>query len=133
MIVRGKPSAALADKLEKEETSRIEAQINRLGPEGLAKTEERIKKAKEENDAPIPNEVLLDFPVPDVSSIAWIPVQSVQDGGDTNSTSAGRKDNLRLVEHIGGDGSELPFLVQFDHVQVNLPLETRSTRHLICG
>ncbi|EJD03900.1 uncharacterized protein FOMMEDRAFT_19228 [Fomitiporia mediterranea MF3/22] len=116
VIIHGKPSAALADKLEKNEKARTEAQIQRLGPAGLVEAKERLERAKTENDEPIPEHVLTDFPVPDVSSISWIPVQSVQEGS-SSSPKPGRTENSKLVDHINADGRNLPFFVQFDHVQ----------------
>lgn len=122
LVVRGKPSAELADKLEKDEKARVEKQLKRLGPEGLAKVKEVLEKAKTKNDAPIPEKVLTDFPVPDVSSISWIPVQSVQGGGKAPSTPGRATDNAELLDHVNTDGQKLPFFVQFDHVQVRMPL-----------
>ncbi|KAL5495204.1 hypothetical protein ACEPAI_667 [Sanghuangporus weigelae] len=115
VVIRGKPSAALADKLENDEKARVEEQVKQLGPEGLAKVKDVLEKAKTENDAPIPEKVLTAFPVPDVSSISWIPVQSAQ-GGKTLQ-KPGRVDNSKLVDYISADGQKLPFFVQFDHVQ----------------
>jgi Zn-dependent M16 (insulinase) family peptidase len=118
--VRGKPSAALAEKLEKDEKARLDAQIAELGPEGLVRLQKELDDAKNENDAPIPEKVLTDFPVPDVRSISWIAVQSAknipgtvekaQDGVLANSTE--------LARHIKGDGTELPLTVYYDHVTV---------------
>ena len=73
--------------------------------------------AKAEHDKPIPTEVLKSFPLPDVKSISWIPVQSVQQAG------AGRKSGPPSVandinRHVSGDGPPLPFFVQYDHVKV---------------
>lgn len=97
--------------------ARVEAQIKRLGPDGLAKARAVLEQAKAENDAPIPEELLTGFPVPDVSSISWIPVQSAQEGNKVMQ-HPGQTENSRLVEHLNSDGDKLPFFVQFDHVQV---------------
>lgn len=116
VIVRGKPSAAVAERLEKEEKARIEKQKATLGPEGLAQKAKELEEAKAEHDKPIPTEVLKSFPLPDVKSISWIPVQSVQQAG------AGRKSGAPTVandvsRHVSGDGPPLPFFVQYDHVK----------------
>lgn len=124
VIVRGRPSAQLADKIEEDEKARVAAQIKRLGPQGLTAAAELLDKAKEANDAPIPPSFLTSFPVPSVSSISWIPVQSYQDRKDLESCHGlNRQDNSQLKAHIDADGSKLPFFVQFDHVEVCSPLE----------
>ncbi len=117
MIVRGKPSAAVAERLEKEEKARIEEQKETLGPEGLAQKAKELEEAKAEHEKPIPTDVLKSFPLPDVKNISWIPVQSVQQAG------AGRKSKAPTVandisRHVSGDGPPLSFFVQYDHVKV---------------
>lgn len=116
VVVRGRPSAAVAERLEKEEKARTEKQKATLGPEGLAQRAKELEEAKAEHDKPIPTEVLKSFPLPDVKSISWIPVQSVQQAG------AGRKNEVPTVandisRHVSGDGPPLPFFVQYDHVK----------------
>lgn len=117
IVVCGKPSASLAKKLEKDEKARLATQIKRLGPKGLEEAEKELEAAKAEHDVPIPTEILKSFPVPDVKSIVWIPVQSVQEVG--TGRKAGRApSSTELSKHIESDGSPLPFFVQYDHVQV---------------
>jgi hypothetical protein len=117
VIVRGKPSAAVADRLEKEEKARIAKQKEALGPEGLAQKAKELEEAKAEHDRPIPTDILKSFPVPSVKTISWIPVQSIQQAG------IGRQSRTPSVEndvsrHVNSDGSPLPFFVQYDHVKV---------------
>jgi hypothetical protein len=107
----------MAERLEKTEKARIAAQIKRLGPSGLAKATKELEAAKAEHDKPIPTEVLTAFPVPDVKSISWIPVQSVQERGN-GRTPTKRVANSDLTKHIESDGSPLPFFVEYDHVKV---------------
>ncbi|KAJ1311433.1 hypothetical protein OPQ81_009922 [Rhizoctonia solani] len=128
VVVGARPSAKLQDKLETEEKARIEAQKKRLGPEGLAKLEEELNRAKAEHDRPIPQDMLTSFPVPDVKSISWIPIQSA-----TNDPfgSKARKAGSGLQDHLDKDPVELPYFVQYDHVQsdfitVSAYLSTRS-------
>ncbi|TFK30528.1 cytoplasmic protein [Coprinopsis marcescibilis] len=116
-IVCGKPSAKLAAKLEKDETKRIAAQVKKLGPEGLKKAEAELQHAKEENDRPIPDEILSTFPVPDVKSISWIPVATVQEPGTGRQPGGFVRQNLELSRHISSDGQQLPFFVEYDHVE----------------
>jgi hypothetical protein len=113
IVVRGQPSAAMAEKLEKDEKARIAAQVKTLGPGGLEAAVKLLEKAKAEHDKPIPDEILKAFPVPDVKSISWIPVDSFHEKGKVGITSVGK-----LRKHIGGDGQPLPFFIGFDHVQV---------------
>src|SRR5258708_32081476 len=118
VVILGKPSARLADNLEESEKARIANQVEKLGPEGLKKVEQKLETAKEILSKPIPTDILTSFPVPDVKSIFRIPVQSVQEPG------MGRKANLRvptngeLQKHIESDGKPLPFFVEYDHVEV---------------
>jgi Zn-dependent M16 (insulinase) family peptidase len=113
--VGARPSAKLQDKLETDEKARIEEQRKRLGPDGIAKLEEELNKAKAEHDRPIPQDMLTSFPVPDVKSISWIPVQSARN--DPFSSKSEKKNELS--EHLDKDSVELPYFVQYDHVQVS--------------
>ncbi|THH28068.1 hypothetical protein EUX98_g6115 [Antrodiella citrinella] len=118
VIVRGKPSASMAERLEKDEKARVAKQKESLGPEGLAKVEKELEAAKKDHDQEIPTKVLLNFPVPDVKSIAWIPVQSLQQPGKGSGRAAPKQvDNEALEKHIAADGSPSSFFVQYDHVQ----------------
>ncbi|GLB36235.1 putative insulinase (Peptidase family M16) [Lyophyllum shimeji] len=117
VIVLGKPSATLADKLEKDERVRIAKQQKELGPEGLKRAEAELEAAKAEHDRPIPTEVLTSFPVPDVKSISWIPVQSVQEVGAGRSAPNVAQASPELAERITTDGQPLPFFVEYDHVE----------------
>ena len=113
IVIRGQPSAAMAEKLEKDEKTRIATQVKELGPGGLEAAAELLERAKAEHDKPIPDEILKAFPVPDVKSISWIPVDSVHEKGNVNVAREGK-----LRKHIDGDGDPLPFFIGFDHVQV---------------
>ena len=107
----------LAEKLETAEKARIAAQVKKLGPKGLVKVTKELDAAKAEHDKPIPTEILTAFPVPDVKSISWIPVQSVQERGK-GRTPAKQVASSELSKHIESDGSPLPFFVEYDHVKV---------------
>ncbi|CUA75460.1 putative protein C3H1,02c [Schizosaccharomyces pombe 972h-] [Rhizoctonia solani] len=128
VVVGARPSAELQDELETGEKTRIEEQRKKLGPEGLAKLEEALNAAKAEHDKPIPPEILTGFPVPDVKSISWIPVQSARnDPFNTNVEKVGSG----LQDHLDKDPVELPYFVQYDHIQpdfvsVSAHLSTKS-------
>jgi hypothetical protein len=120
VVVGARPSAKLQDRLETEEKARIEAQRKALGPEGLAKLEKELNDAKAQHDRPIPEEILTSFPVPDVSSISWIPVQSARNDpfakeGSTNGNGIAAP---TLQEHLDADPTPLPYFVQYDQVRV---------------
>ncbi|KIL70742.1 hypothetical protein M378DRAFT_6664 [Amanita muscaria Koide BX008] len=115
IVVIGKPSSSLADNLEADEKARIAEQVKRLGSEGLAQAQKVLDEAKAEHAKPIPTEIITQFRLPSVKGISWIPVQSVQEPGvgrtsRSNLTSA-------LLKHVTSDGSQLPFFVQYDHVE----------------
>jgi hypothetical protein len=117
VVVRGKPSAAVAERLEKEEKARVAKQKEVLGPEGLAQRAKELEAAKAEHEKPIPTDILKSFPVPSVKSISWIPVQSVQQAGIGRQGRALGVEN-DVSRHVNADGSPLPFFVQYDHVKV---------------
>lgn len=117
VTVIGRPSASLAEKLEKDEKERTAEQIEKLGPEGLKKAAKELEEAKAEHDKPIPPDVLKEFKIPDVKSIAWIPVQSLQQKGKGREADVAIASGTDLAKHINADGQELPFFVQYDHVE----------------
>ncbi|KAF8640945.1 hypothetical protein AX17_000592 [Amanita inopinata Kibby_2008] len=117
VVVVGKPSSTLVEKLEGDEKARVSEQIKMLGPEGLSRAEKALESAKAENEKPIPKEILTQFPVPSVKSISWIPVQSVQEQGVGRTSPPVSTLSAALHKHIISDGSALPFFVQYDHVE----------------
>ncbi|KAF9473122.1 hypothetical protein BDN70DRAFT_886165 [Pholiota conissans] len=117
IVIIGKPSASMAVKLEKDEKNRVAAQVAALGPEGLKKAAASLESAKAEHARPIPLEILKSFPVPDVKSISWIPVQSFQEPGIGRTSAYAPSSEEPLFKHIESDGSPLPFFVQYDHVE----------------
>ena len=118
IVVCGRPSASMADKLEKNEKARIAAQVEHLGPEGLKKAEVELEMAKAEHGKAVPTEILTSFPVPDVKSISWHSVQSVLEPGIGRKLVHGALASSPLSKHIDSDGKALPFFVGYDHVEV---------------
>ncbi len=121
VVLIGKPSAAMVQRLEEEEKARISKQQEALGESGLKKAEEELEAAKKEHEKEIPTEILKSFPVPDVKSIVWIPVQSLQEVGSSTERkkTVDPTTNNSLARHIEADGSSLPFFVAYDHVKVS--------------
>merc|ERR1719359_393981 len=113
LTVIGKPSAKMAVRLEKETAERLQKTQAKFGEEGLRKLEEQLKKAQEQNDLDIPPEMLSSFKIPDVAGIRWIDVKSAAAG--TNEASF---DNA-VQSHLKKDKVDLPYYVQFEHVQSN--------------
>ncbi|EDR15625.1 uncharacterized protein LACBIDRAFT_300739 [Laccaria bicolor S238N-H82] len=117
VVVCGKPSAALADKLEKDEKTRVAEQVKKLGLDGLKKAEAELEAAKAEHGKPTPSDILIGFPVPDVKSISWITVQSVQEPGKGRKVHPPSFSSEPLSAHIDADGNPLAFFVEYDHVE----------------
>jgi Zn-dependent M16 (insulinase) family peptidase len=78
--ILGKPSAKLAKKIEEDEKKRVAAQKAKFGEEGLKKLQEKLEKAKADNDREIPKEELGKFPVPGVESIHFIKTETARAG-----------------------------------------------------
>lgn len=112
----------MAERIESVEKARIAKQKEDLGPEGLANAKKQLEEAQAEHDTPIPKDIFTSFPVPDVNSISWIPVQSVQQAGK-GRMSKGKplSTETEVRKHVEKDGEPLPFFVQYDHVKVSAP------------
>lgn len=132
VVIRGRPSGEMADRLDREEKVRIATQREHLGPKGLEECERTLEAAKKEHEKEIPTDILKSFPVPDVKSIAWIPIQSVQEQhGSKGRAPTAQGDNSKLAKHVEQDGKPLPFFVQYDHVKVSLRQSRFTTRNLL--
>ncbi|KZO96339.1 hypothetical protein CALVIDRAFT_481506 [Calocera viscosa TUFC12733] len=117
IVILGKPSGELAGKIEETEHARIARQQKRLGQDGLAKLEKALEAAKEANDQDIPSQMLSSFPLPDLSTVPWIPVQTAQNDPEKGGLHASKpSDTERLLQ---ADDVTLPFFVEFDHVKSN--------------
>ena len=77
-----------------------------------------MEAAKLEHGKAIPPEFITSFPVPDVKSISWIPVQSVQEPGTGRKFVHQVSASSSLSKYIDSDGKSLPFFVEYDHVEV---------------
>ena len=129
-VIYGKPSAKLADCLESDEKVRVDEQITRLGQDGLARAAKILETAQAYNDRPIPSDYITSFPLPNVGSISWIPVQSVQNGvpkAERMNLVVANDDEL--AKHVAHDCSDLPFFVQYNHVKVWLSMGSCTISH----
>ncbi|KAF8337466.1 Metalloenzyme, LuxS/M16 peptidase-like protein [Cantharellus anzutake] len=119
VVIQSKPSAKLQEILEATEKARVQKQREKLGPVGLEKLKKILEDAKTEHDRPIPSEVLTSFPVPDVSTISWIPVDSARNESG-KVTSRGRPPNAAstsVEDYLTKDPASVPYFIQFDHVK----------------
>lgn len=114
--ILGKPSKALSEKNKKEETERVAAQKERLGEKGLAELKKKLDDATAKNDAPIPNEVLEQWPVPGTSSIHFIESETARAG---LARSLGTSDNVAQKAIDAAGAEEKGLFVQFEHVPTN--------------
>ncbi|KAJ9101136.1 hypothetical protein QFC21_003354 [Naganishia friedmannii] len=114
IVVIGKPSAALADKITKEQADLLEATKARLGPEGLETKAAELALAQKENDREIPDRMITEFPISDAAKIDWIPVESGVNAVDGHATKLGK-----VQAHLDQDGDKLPYFVHYSHVQSN--------------
>ena len=113
----GVPSARLSQQLKTDEESRLEAQKQRLGPDGLKKMGEHLKAAQEENDRPFPTSLMSTFKIPPVESIHFIHTSGARAGP---AIKLGRPDNKyqKMVESDGGT-ADYPFFIAFEHIPSN--------------
>lgn len=113
--ILGVPSKEMSKRLKAEEKARVKAQQDKLGEDGLKKLAEKLDKAKEENDKPIPDEVLGQFEVPGTSSIHFIPTTTARAG---RARKMGKLDN-DIQKIIDKDDSDIPLFLHFEHIQSN--------------
>ncbi|KAJ9110677.1 hypothetical protein QFC19_001506 [Naganishia cerealis] len=114
IVIIGKPSAALAEKITKEQADLLEATKARLGPQGLEAKAAELAQAQQENDREIPEKMITDFPISDAGKIDWIPVESGVNTVDAQATKSGK-----VQTYLDQDGDKLPYFVHYSHVQSN--------------
>ena len=114
-------------------TISVEATCKRLGEEGLKKCERALELAKEENEKPIPSEMLTSFKVPDVALVPQIPVIVARyENGKVTAASVVKNS---VEQKVDGDLSKLKqlpaFPIFFSHiestfVEFNIFLDTQN-------
>ncbi|CAG8657149.1 528_t:CDS:10, partial [Cetraspora pellucida] len=106
----GCPSAKFAEKLLNDELKRVEKQRVTLGPERLRELEKKLEDAKTLNNQPIPPQIIENFPVPSVESIAFIKVITGR------NKSEGKFKNI-VQDYLDRDDlADIPYFIQFDHI-----------------
>lgn len=72
-VVFGKPSAAMSKEISDGEKEREAQQARDLGVKGLIKLGKTLDDAMDDNEQPIPEEILTSLPVPDLEKVPSIP------------------------------------------------------------
>lgn len=125
--ILGKPSAQLAKDLEKNEIARVEAQREKLGKQGLANMKRKLEQAQDENDKPIPQELIRKFKIPRIDNIKFIDtVNAVYQ--PRSSPQHGRNE---IEKYLDSDPSDHPINLVFSHastqfVTVGLYITTKD-------
>ncbi|XP_011145031.2 uncharacterized protein C05D11.1 [Harpegnathos saltator] len=105
IIVKGIPSIEKQRTLTQEEEQRTAKQIEKLGTDGLERKELELLKAIEENERPVPDELLESVPIPGTDTINFHHIKSY-----TTETPE---------QHSRLDVTKLPFFTYLDHVNTN--------------
>src|SRR5215471_857179 len=109
--ILGRPSAQLAKDLEKNEITRIEAQKAKLGKEGLANLKRKLEQAQDENNKPIPQELIRKFKVPRIDNVKFInTINAVY-----NPLSSPRTNRNQVEKYLDSDPSDHPINLVFSH------------------
>lgn len=110
--ILGVPSKALSKTVKEEESARVAAQKKALGESGLKDLAERLAKAKAENDKPVPDSVLGQFPVPGTSSIRFIHTTTARAGLARRPNETANEIQKRIDADDKGD----PLFLHFEHI-----------------
>ncbi|KIX00400.1 uncharacterized protein Z518_10539 [Rhinocladiella mackenziei CBS 650.93] len=125
--ILGVPSARLSEQLKSDEAKRIGEQKERLGPGGLKKMQQKLDKAKAENDREIPRELLGQFKVPSTDSIHFVNPASARSG---LALEIGKPNN-KYQKLVDRDAKDVPLFLDFEHIpthfaRVNLIMSTET-------
>jgi Zn-dependent M16 (insulinase) family peptidase len=113
--ILGVPSKELSDKVTNDEKARVKAQREKFGEKGLKELEEKLTKAKAENDKPIPDSLLEQFPVPSTDSVHFISTVTARSGA---ARKMGKLDNS-IQSLIDKDDTDSPLFIHFEHIPSN--------------
>ena len=120
LVVVGRPSASLVTRLKDETQGRVAQRREAWGERGAHECEQKLQHARQENDVPIPPNMLDSFPIPSSDTIEWIKVSTAACGPRATEQEplyeAATPDDERLQAHIDGDAPAPPFSIQFDHI-----------------
>ncbi|KAF2769875.1 hypothetical protein EJ03DRAFT_327018 [Teratosphaeria nubilosa] len=113
--ILGVPSVELSKKITREEKARVKAQQERLGEAGLKKLAEKLKQAQDENNVPIPDSLLEQYPIPGADSIHFISTTSARGGSARREKST--EDAIQKIIDTDDNGS--PLFFHFEHIPSN--------------
>ncbi|KAF1845715.1 zinc metalloprotease-like protein [Cucurbitaria berberidis CBS 394.84] len=113
--ILGKPSKALSEKMKADELARVKAQQEKLGEEGLKNKAQQLKEAQDENDKPIPEEIIAGVKVPSTESIHFFETTTARSG---LAKKLGTSDNM-IQKIIDKDENGLPLFIHFEHIQTS--------------
>lgn len=141
VTVVGRPSKEIGDKIQQEESQRLEAQKKALGDEGLSKAAEVVASAEEANEVYPPDHLVQSFPVPDVSKVKLINVETATlKGGKALPPAVQAHSNHEIRDLLEKAQQTKPLApaFRFDHADgaqvivcsVMLPLRELSTEQL---
>ena len=108
----GKPSAALNEKMKAEEVARVKAQQEKLGDEGLKKLAQKLQEAQDQNNRPIPEELIESFKIPSPDSIHFFETVSARSGLAKKLGTS----QTKIQQIIDKDENGLPLFVHFEHI-----------------
>jgi len=110
--ILGKPSLALSEKIKAEEVARVKAQQEKLGEEGLKKLAEDLKAAQDENDKPIPEEIIAGLKVPSTESIHFYETTTARSG---LAKKLGTSEN-KIQNIVDKNENGLPLFIHFENI-----------------
>ncbi|KAF1838330.1 metallopeptidase [Decorospora gaudefroyi] len=110
--ILGSPSKALSDKLKAEEVARVKAQQDKLGEDGLKNLSQKLKEAQDENDKPIPEEIIAGVKVPSTESIHFFETTTARSG---LAKKLGTPDN-NIQKIVDENENGLPLFIHFEHI-----------------
>lgn len=122
LVVVGRPSAALVQQLKDETQARVAQRRQAWGEQGAQACEQKLQLARQENDAPIPPNMLQSFRIPSSDTIAWIKLATAESGcraaGECHEPlcDVATADDKTLQAHVDADAPAPPFSIQFDHI-----------------
>ncbi|KAL5121969.1 hypothetical protein ACEQ8H_000185 [Pleosporales sp. CAS-2024a] len=108
----GKPSLALSEKIKADEVARVKAQQEQLGEDGLKKLAQKLKEAQEENDKPIPEEIIAGLKVPSTESIHFYETTTARSG---LAKKLGTSES-KIQQIVDKDENGLPLFIHFEHI-----------------
>jgi Zn-dependent M16 (insulinase) family peptidase len=102
----------MSKELLEDERIRVEAQHSALGENGLKLLAEKLEHATRINESQIPSRIMDGFPIPSVSSISSIDVQTAINPYHKISELP----NNTVQSYISNDGhaKDVPYFIQFD-------------------